>query len=158
VSPTPPSPSRHKHPSFSPTPQPPPPFPPRCEYASSRDFKVIFDPLVDKDHNGRLRSLISKLRTLPRTTTNEERVKETKGKEILFRFGGEVAANEGEAEVDVRDPRIAPGFKRMAKPPRGEFHQVHYEVFCPHLSLLCVLTFPGSMTTTQRVHPHQPLS
>jgi histone-lysine N-methyltransferase SETD1 len=81
---------------------------------------------MDKDRDGRYRSLIEKVREV---TGNDSRIKgKGKGKEILLRFDGEVV--EGEDEAVVVDPRKAPGFRKATnlRPARAEFYEVQYEV------------------------------
>jgi hypothetical protein len=89
-------------------------------------MKVLFDPVVDKDRDGRFKALIERIRALE---GHDDRIKgKGKGKEMLFRYDGEVV--ESESEVVVRDPRKVPGFKKLVnlRPWRGEFHELKYEV------------------------------
>jgi hypothetical protein len=91
-------------------------------------MKVLYDPAMDKDRDGRFRNLIEKIRTLQ---SHDDRIKgKGKGKEILMRYDGEVV--EGEPEVVLRDPRKVPGFKKLVnlRPGRGEFHEVRYIYDC----------------------------
>lgn len=84
---------------------------------------------MDKDRDGRYRTLIEKIRGLSLSSGNDVRVKgKGKGKEVLLRFDGEIV--EGEPEVVVHDPRKVSGFKKMVnlRPGRTEFHEVKYEV------------------------------
>jgi hypothetical protein len=59
----------------------------------------------------------------------EQRIKgKGKGKEILYRYAGEIV--EGETEPVPRDPRKLIGVKKLttSRPARNEFHEVRYEV------------------------------
>jgi hypothetical protein len=51
-----------------------------------------------------------------------------KGKEILYRYEGEVV--DGEPDIFIRDPRKAYGFKapKSQRPARNDFHELKYEV------------------------------
>ncbi|KAG1765641.1 hypothetical protein EDD22DRAFT_978683 [Suillus occidentalis] len=104
---------------------PPPPWPPcRSEYPAGKDFRVIYDPAIDKDRDGRFRALIEKIRATQVDGTDEPRIKgKGKGKETLSRYNGEVI--EGEPELTITDPRKAPGFKK--RPHRDAFHEIRYE-------------------------------
>ncbi|KIK41867.1 hypothetical protein CY34DRAFT_805567 [Suillus luteus UH-Slu-Lm8-n1] len=104
---------------------PPPPWPPcRSEYPVGKDFRVIYDPAIDKDRDGRFRALIEKIRATQVDGTDEPRIKgKGKGKETLSRYNGEVI--EGEPELTITDPRKAPGFKK--RPHRDAFHEIRYE-------------------------------
>lgn len=91
---------------------------------------MLYDPLVDKDRDGKLRALIDKLRATPGMDEGvEPRVKgKGKGKDSLLRYAGEVA--EDEQEPVIRDPRKLPGFKKLPnmRPGRPEFYELCYEV------------------------------
>ncbi|KAI0686331.1 hypothetical protein BC835DRAFT_1535777 [Cytidiella melzeri] len=108
---------------------PPPPWPPaRSEYPEGPDFKLLLDPHVptgDKNYDVRLRVLRDKLRD-----SGSERVKgKTKGKELLYRYNGEVS-EEGEEQLVLCDPRKAShGTKRLpsSRPARNAFIEVNYE-------------------------------
>lgn len=104
---------------------PPPPWPPsRSEYPAGNNFKVIYDPAIDKDRDGRFRALIEKVRAAQVDGTSEPRIKgKGKGKETLTRYNGQVI--EGEPESTIIDPRKAPGFKK--RPHRDAFHEIRYE-------------------------------
>ncbi|KAG1822369.1 hypothetical protein EV424DRAFT_1472179 [Suillus variegatus] len=104
---------------------PPPPWPPsRSEYPAGNSFKVIYDPAIDKDRDGRFRALIEKVRAAQVDGTSEPRIKgKGKGKETLTRYNGQVI--EGEPEPTIIDPRKAPGFKK--RPHRDAFHEIRYE-------------------------------
>ena len=89
-------------------------------------MKVLYDPVTDKDRDGRYRALIETIRAIP---GQEDRIKgKGKGKEILMRYDGQVVG--GEPEPVVRDPRRVSGFKKpmSLRPGRGEYHEVKYEV------------------------------
>jgi histone-lysine N-methyltransferase SETD1 len=75
----------------------------------------------------------------------QERIKgKEKGKESLYRYEGEVVGRGTESHerakepgvvrdeeaLIVKDPRKAPGFKKLQnlRPGRSEFHEVKYEV------------------------------
>ncbi|KAG1888342.1 hypothetical protein F4604DRAFT_2032796 [Suillus subluteus] len=104
---------------------PPPPWPPsRSEYPAGSNFRIIYDPAIDKDRDGRFRALIEKIRAIQVDGTDEPRIKgKGKGKETLTRYNGEVI--EGEPEPTTTDPRKAPGFKK--RPHRDTFHEIRYE-------------------------------
>ncbi|KAG2058022.1 hypothetical protein BDR06DRAFT_951156 [Suillus hirtellus] len=104
---------------------PPPPWPPsRSEYPAGSNFKVIYDPAIDKDRDGRFRALIEKVRAAQVDGTSEPRIKgKGKGKETLTRYNGQVI--EGEPEPTIIDPRKAPSFKK--RPHRDAFHEIRYE-------------------------------
>ncbi|KAG2126600.1 hypothetical protein DEU56DRAFT_539512 [Suillus clintonianus] len=104
---------------------PPPPWPTsRSEYPAGKDFKVIYDPAIDKDRDGRFRALIEKIRATQVDGSVEPRIKgKGKGKETLTRYNGEVI--EGEPEPTTSDPRKAAGFKK--RPHRDAFHEIRYE-------------------------------
>ncbi|PSR81754.1 hypothetical protein PHLCEN_2v6263 [Hermanssonia centrifuga] len=134
-----------KPPTRPPSPQPPPPpvepppppppqlyslpplpsWPPaQSEYPEGKNFKVIFDPSLDKDRDGKYRSLIESVRE-----SAPDRVKgKAKGKELLFRYNGEVG--ERESLPQPEDPRKDPKVKRpqhSSRSQRTEFLQVKYE-------------------------------
>jgi hypothetical protein len=97
-----------------------------------KDYKVLFDPLIEKDRDGRFRQLMEKIRQL--SIEGEPRIKgKSKGKELIYRYGGEVI--DGEQPPVVRDPRKAPMVKKLPnlRPGRGEFYTLNYEV--PNLML-----------------------
>jgi hypothetical protein len=106
-----------------------PSWPPeRSKFPPGKDFKALYDPAIDKDRDGRYRALIEKIRALS-SDGNEPRIKgKGKGKEVLFRYDGEVV--DGEPEVVLHDPRKAYGFKKLTslRPARVMFHEVQYEV------------------------------
>ncbi|KII91725.1 hypothetical protein PLICRDRAFT_518887 [Plicaturopsis crispa FD-325 SS-3] len=161
--PPPPPPPRTPSPPPTYSLPPPPPWPPaRSEYPPGKDFKVVYDPLIDKDRDGRYRALIEKLRPAdPSLAPEEQRVKgKGKGKEILLRFNGEVV--EGEPEPVVRDPRKVPGFRKLLslRPGRGDFHEVKYEVCEVHVAradFLLTCSYSTMRTRQGRLHP-QPCS
>jgi hypothetical protein len=136
-----PAPASPQPPSKNPASPPPPPktyslpplpsWPPeRSEYPSGKNFKVLYDPALDKDRDGRLKSLLEKVRAAPSSSAAiDPRIKgKGKGKEILYRYNGEVV--EGEPDIFLRDPRKAYGFKspKSQKSARNDFHEVKYEV------------------------------
>ncbi|OAX38050.1 hypothetical protein K503DRAFT_783166, partial [Rhizopogon vinicolor AM-OR11-026] len=104
---------------------PPPPWPPsRSEYPAGKNFRVIYDPAIDKDRDGRFRVLIEKIRATQVDISDEPRIKgKGKGKETVTRYDGEVI--EGEPEPTPNDPRKASGYKR--RPHREAFHEARYE-------------------------------
>ncbi|KAI0052382.1 hypothetical protein FA95DRAFT_1391046 [Auriscalpium vulgare] len=107
---------------------PPPPWPPsRDEYPSGSDFKVLFDPSFEKDKDG-FAALIEKVREAGINEAEPRLKGKGKGKEILLRYRGQVI--EGEAEVVVRDPRKAEGFKRVRplRVPHSELIRLTYEI------------------------------
>jgi histone-lysine N-methyltransferase SETD1 len=86
---------------------------------------------VDKDRDGRLKALIEKVRIAPSSSAaaTDPRIKgKGKGKEILYRYDGEII--EGEPDIFIRDPRKAYGFKpqKSQRPARNDFHELNYEV------------------------------
>lgn len=90
-----------------------------------KNFKVIYDPAIDKDRDGRFRVLTEKIRATQVGGSDEPRIKgKGKGKETVTRYDGEVI--EGEPEPTPADPRKAPGYKR--RPHREVFHEARYEV------------------------------
>jgi hypothetical protein len=96
-------------------------------------MKVLYDPAVDKDRDGRYRALIETLRGIP---GQEDRIKgKGKGKEILMRYDGQVVQDEPEPQV--RDPRRVSGSKKPAslRPGRVDFYEVKYEVTTLPISL-----------------------
>ncbi|KAG6331507.1 hypothetical protein ID866_7581 [Astraeus odoratus] len=97
--------------------------PPRSEYPVGRNFKIIYDPVVDKDRDGRMRVLLEKIRASYKEGAEPRITGKGKGKEVITRFDGEVI--EGECEPEPKDPRKAPGFRR--RPGREAFHEVKYE-------------------------------
>ncbi|KAG1737512.1 uncharacterized protein EDB91DRAFT_1237881 [Suillus paluster] len=103
---------------------PPPPWPPsRSEYPAGKNFRVIYDPAIDKDRDGRFRALIEKIRPT-QEGSEQPRIKgKGKGKETLTRYNGEVI--EGEPQPTTSDPRKAPGYKK--RPHRDAFHEIRYE-------------------------------
>ena len=122
-------------PPKSPSPPPvyslpsPPPWPTgRSEFSQGdRTYKILFDASIEKDRDGRFRQLIEKIQQLDPNA--EHRIKgKGKGKEVLYRYEGEVA--EGELMPPVRDPRKVPGIRRpqLLRPGRGELHVIKYEV------------------------------
>ncbi|KAI0340456.1 hypothetical protein BDW22DRAFT_1486284 [Trametopsis cervina] len=126
--PSPPPPPRPPSPPKLYSLPPPPPWPPaRSHYPEGPDFKVLLDPHVlssDKETDSRLRALRDKLRE-----SGSERVKgKTKGKELLYRFNGEIA--EGEEEPAIRDPRKAVGDAKRPvslRPGRSTYVETRYE-------------------------------
>ncbi|KAL4250990.1 Histone-lysine N-methyltransferase, H3 lysine-4 specific [Abortiporus biennis] len=122
--PLPPTPAPAPPPKFYSLPPPPEWPPPLSEFPSAKNFKVIYDPLVDKDKDGKWKILIEVVRPVA-----PDRVKgKGKGKEILTRFDGDVV--EGEEEPVPSDPRRdAEGNLRKlpVRPPRTEFVQIKYE-------------------------------
>ncbi|TCD64897.1 histone methyltransferase set1 [Steccherinum ochraceum] len=103
---------------------PPPPWPPaRSEYPDGKSFRVLFDPFVDKDRDGKIRTLIE----LVREHAPERLKGKGKGKEVLTRFDGEVV--EGEPEPVPRDPRKDSSVKKLPalRQPRSELVEVKYE-------------------------------
>ncbi|KIJ63613.1 hypothetical protein HYDPIDRAFT_188400, partial [Hydnomerulius pinastri MD-312] len=116
--PTPPAPPK----TYSLPPLPPwPPCP--SEYPSGRNFKIIYDPATDKDRDGRLRSLLEKIRSTQKDGDSPRINGKGKGKETITRYDGE--AMEGESVGALRDPRKEAGFKRRAG--REGFYEVKYE-------------------------------
>ncbi|KDQ56890.1 hypothetical protein JAAARDRAFT_304481 [Jaapia argillacea MUCL 33604] len=126
----------------TPPPPPPPPSPPktyslpplppwpteRSEYTQAKDFKVLYDAGIDKEQERKFRPLLEKVRSAsvlnPAVADEEQRIKgKGKGKEILYRYAGEVV--EDEPEVEVRDPRKVEGYK--PKSLRDTFHELKYE-------------------------------
>lgn len=126
--------------------RPPPAWPPpSSEVPAGRNFKVLYDPLVDKDRDGKWRALIERVRsTQPAEDADPEdassskeqehekksnRIKgKGKGREMLMRFNGETVP--GEPAITPQDPRKMLGFKRNKL--RGEFHLLKYEVSVFH--------------------------
>jgi hypothetical protein len=103
-----------------------PPWPPaRSEYPSGRNFKILFDPAIDKDRDLKFALLIDKVREAGAAST---RIKTKSGKESLLRFDGEVVR--GEPEIVLGDPRKAAGFRKQvsSRPFRTELYEVKYEV------------------------------
>ncbi|CAL1709865.1 unnamed protein product [Somion occarium] len=104
---------------------PPPPWPPAPDvFPPGKNFKVLFDPLVDRDRDGKLKALIEQVRESP---VAPERLKgKGKGKEILTRYNGEVI--EGEPEPVPIDPRKAK-VKRLPtlRPMRSDLVEAKYE-------------------------------
>lgn len=153
--------------------RPPPAWPP-ADFASGRNFKVLYDSAVDKDKDGKLKGLMELVRAShpvdeadgpdhsPAKDQEKERKTErikSKGKgrsELLMRFNGETVA--GEPDTISRDPRKASGFKRSKA--RGEFHILKYEVcfkfICPRLLLIITLLFSLSMIRFSALALHQP--
>ncbi|KAK7683867.1 hypothetical protein QCA50_013245 [Cerrena zonata] len=131
--PPPPEPTSRPPPSPPRPPEPPklyslpplPPWPPEPEaYPPGKNFKVLFDPLVDKDRDGKWKALIELVRASP---VAPERLKgKGKGKEMFSRYNGEVI--EGESEPIPSDPRKAK-VKRLPpfRPARTELVEVKYE-------------------------------
>jgi hypothetical protein len=114
----------------------------QSEYPLGRDFKVLYDPAVDKDRDGRLKALLEKVRVAPSSSAaaTDPRIKgKGKGKEILYRYEGEVI--EGEPDIFIRDPRKAYGYKpqKSQRPGRTDFHELKYEV-CHYMSVFNVTT------------------
>ena len=114
--------------------------PPRSEYPDGTDFRVLFDPSVDKDRNGTLKKLFDNVRAAAARDTKltQRIVDKGKGREILYRFAGETIP--GELVPVPADPRKAPGFRRAFK-GRNEFHLPTYEVcadffHCLHVRLV----------------------
>ena len=101
--------------------------PPRSEYPSSTDFRVPFDPAVDKDRNGTLKKLFDHVKAAaakdPKPASRI--VYKGKGKEWLYRFAGETIP--GELTPQASDPRKAPGLRRVAR-RWSEFYVVTCEV------------------------------
>jgi hypothetical protein len=96
--------------------------------STGKNFKVLYDPVTDKDRDGRFRALIEKVRSSS-SSESDPRIKgKGKGKEILLRFDGEVV--EDEPQAIVRDPRKVVGFKKLTnlRPGRGTFYEVQYLV------------------------------
>ncbi|KIK99556.1 hypothetical protein PAXRUDRAFT_497522 [Paxillus rubicundulus Ve08.2h10] len=104
-----------------------PPWPPSpSEYPQGYNFKVIYDPITDKDRDGRMRSLLEKIRLAEkdRSGSSEPRITgKGKGKETITRYDGDVI--DGEAEPAPKDPRRLTGFKR--RPGREGFYEAKYE-------------------------------
>ncbi|KAH8083344.1 hypothetical protein BXZ70DRAFT_958502 [Cristinia sonorae] len=103
---------------------PPPPWPPaRSEYPEGKNFKVLFDPLIDKDRDGKVRSLIE----LVREHAPERLKGKGKGKEVLTRYDGEVV--EGEPKPVPSDPRKDSTLKSLPclRPYRDELISLKYE-------------------------------
>ena len=141
---------------------PPPSWPPsEEEYGNEfKTFRVLFDPVVDRDREGKWRGLIERIRTNAPSGQGKnedgglERIKgKGKGKEILIRFEGKVGESEAEpCAVDLRkgekvDGKEGDGMslglnggvngvraKRFSsKSLRTEFVEVKYEVRLLHL-------------------------
>jgi hypothetical protein len=73
-----------------------------------------------------MRILLEKIRSV---SEQQQRIKgKGKGKEIVYRYGGEVVVDE--AAPIVKDPRKVPGYKKMTslRPGRSEMLPVNYEV------------------------------
>jgi hypothetical protein len=102
----------------------------RSEYPAGKNFRVLYDPLLDKDRDGRLKALLEKVRVAPSSSAAADpRIKgKGKGKEMLYRYDGEVV--EGESDIFIRDPRKAYGFKplKSQRPARSDFYELKYEV------------------------------
>ncbi|KAI0752705.1 hypothetical protein C8Q80DRAFT_1267213 [Daedaleopsis nitida] len=108
---------------------PPPPWPPApSEFPSSKNWKVLFDYMADKDREGQFRALAEKLREKGLDQGEAPRVKgKGKGKEIIVRYNGEVI--DGEHDTVIRDPRRETKVKRppTMRPLRTEVYQCKYE-------------------------------
>ncbi|KAF8557517.1 hypothetical protein OG21DRAFT_273059 [Imleria badia] len=106
---------------------PPPPWPPSpSEYPPGRNFKIIYDPITDKDRDGRMRALVERICVVDKYAAYPEPRINGKGKckETIARYDGEVI--EGEVAPVPKDLRKGSGFKR--RPGREAFHEVKYEV------------------------------
>ncbi|KLO12494.1 hypothetical protein SCHPADRAFT_853807 [Schizopora paradoxa] len=128
--------------SLKPAPEFPPP---RSEYPPGIDFKVVFDPALEKDKEGKYKRIIDLVRVAASASSNEssgsastskgyklsDRLKQKSSRDgdtfVLYRFGGEVV--DGEPVPVPKDPRKESGFSssnvkrgRM----RSEFHTVSY--------------------------------
>lgn len=128
--------------------KPPPVFPPpRSEYPSGVDFKVVFDPTLEKDKDGKFKRIVDLVRSAAASSSNEpngspsvskgyklsDRLKQKSTRDgeafVLYRFAGEVV--EGEPAPVPKDPRKEAGFSNSnAKKGRlrTEFHPVSYSV------------------------------
>lgn len=86
---------------------------------------------MDKDHDRKLRTLLETVREATSASgesSTEPRIKgKAKGKEILYRYNGEVV--QGEDEPPVRDPRKDPTVRKLPslRPKRDVFHEIKYE-------------------------------
>ncbi|TFK75666.1 hypothetical protein BDN72DRAFT_892163 [Pluteus cervinus] len=115
--------------------------PPRSEYPPIRPFKVLYDPAVDTSSTITplnphpplyYRALIDLIKSHAPAQVRQDRVRgKAPGKEILFRYDGDVMATvEGceitEEEVIVKDPRKEKTFKRPSK-LRTDFQVLKYE-------------------------------
>ncbi|KAI0943146.1 hypothetical protein AcV7_002374 [Taiwanofungus camphoratus] len=125
----PPPPTRPPSPPKTYSLPPPPPWPPApSEYPPGKNYKVLFDHVVDRDRDGQIRALCEKLRELGADQGEEPRVKgKGKGKEVLLRYNGEVI--EGEHPAVLRDPRKEGRARKLSslRPQRTEFMEVKYE-------------------------------
>ncbi|KZT22302.1 hypothetical protein NEOLEDRAFT_1181040 [Neolentinus lepideus HHB14362 ss-1] len=127
--PPPPSPPRPPSPPKLYSLPPPPPWPPaRSEYPAGKDYKILYDPAVEKDHDRKWRNLIETVRVATSSSgesSSEPRIKgKVKGKEILYRYNGEIV--DGEDEPVVRDPRKDLSMKRL--PPQRSKRETFYEI------------------------------
>ncbi|KAF7978752.1 hypothetical protein HWV62_44772 [Athelia sp. TMB] len=101
---------------------PPPPWPPaRTEYPEDKNFKVLYDPALDRDRDGVMQLLVEKVRNVPSTSSQTDaRIKgKGKGKEVLYRYNGELV--EGEAKIILRDPRKYDANSTGPPPPTAHF-------------------------------------
>ncbi|KAF7292931.1 hypothetical protein MIND_01192200 [Mycena indigotica] len=134
------SPPKPEVPLLPPLPEWPPP---RSEFPALRSFRVLFDPVIDglqsipsssrhgkekdaKESPEYWRRMIEHVRSRCTPEVIAERIKgKGKGKEILYRFEGEVIGDE-EEEPPVRDPRRLATAK-PPRPPRDVFGIMSYE-------------------------------
>ncbi|OCH94594.1 hypothetical protein OBBRIDRAFT_769324 [Obba rivulosa] len=154
-----PSPERPPSPKLYSLP-PPPPWPPaRSEYPEGKDYKVLFEWVSDRDKDGQYRLLIEKLREKGFDQGEDARIKgKGKGKEVLYRYNGEVI--DGEHEAVIRDPRKEAKIKKppSLRPMRTEFVQVKYEYDVnstgppPPMAVLIMNISP--LTPTQHIRRH----
>lgn len=114
-----------------------PPWPPKRSDLSGKNFKALYDPAIDKDRDGHYRALIEKIRALSPSGSDPRIKGKGKGKEVLYRYDGEVV--DDEPEVVLQDPRKALGFKKLTslRPARTMFHEVQYEVCMLPSSVEC---------------------
>lgn len=123
--------------------KPPPSWPPpRSEFPSGTDFRVLFDPALDKDKDGKAKHVINLVRSAMSSSSSgseassssntadyklSDRLKQ-KGRDsevfTLYRFAGETV--EGEPKPEAKDPRKDGGMKRTKM--RSEFHTISYAV------------------------------
>lgn len=122
--------------------KPPPSWPPLpSDLPSGRNFKLLFDPALDRDHYGKYSEIIQLVHDAISKSANpedkdskenqiksdlSERLKgKSKGRELLYRYNGETLP--GESPAVPKDPRKAPGFKRANK-IREDYYIPTYQV------------------------------